>query len=108
VHDHHVEQHAGRERRRVPRLARSRGSPLGAGKAGLDGVVEAVSDGLGVDLEEARVDLLQQVSNRFGLVGELDGEVCFEERDQLGDDLSAEVGEVRDGEEKADALDYYY
>jgi len=108
VHDHHVDQHAGRERRRVPGLARARGSPLGAGEAGLDGVVEAVGDGLGVDLEEARVNLLQDVLDRFGLVGELDGEVCFEERDQLGNDLSAEVGKVRDGEEKADALDYYY
>ena len=95
VHNHHIEQHAGRERRRVPRLARARGSPLGAGEAGLDGVVEAVGDGLGVDLEEALVDLLQDVSDRLGLVGELDGEVCFKERDQLGDSLSAEVGEVR-------------
>lgn len=66
------EQHVVDVRARVLRAADA-GDPGRVGHAGFDEGREAVHQGPGVGLEEAGVDLRDDVAYGFGFVGELDG-----------------------------------
>ena len=70
------------------------GGPVGKGEAGGDDAVEFLDGLLGVGLEEAGVDLAEDVADGFGFVRELDGEGVFELGVEAGDDLGTESLEV--------------
>ena len=79
--------------------------PVRRGYRGGDEGSETGGGGRDVRGEETGVDLGQDVADRFGFVGEFEGECGFEVRDEVGDCFRAEMGEVGEGEEFADVLD---
>ena len=84
--------------------ARGGGDPGRGGDARADEGGERFTEGARVGLEEAGVDLGEDVVDGCGLFGELNGEVGFELGDELGDDGGAEGFEVAEGEEHAKVL----
>lgn len=69
-----------------------------------NGSTPALDGGSDVGLEEAGIDLGEDVAEGFAFVGEFEAEGGLEVGDEVRDRFCAEVGEVGEGEEEADVL----